>query len=237
MARNRTISPTLPHTPGIGRLTREARRLFILLGTQADASGCLRLDAEALVEQLLPYDGDAPVLLLRWLDELEAARCVERYSVGDVAYLRVLGWQKPQKADPPGRRRGPRRRPERKIRERREPREEWPRISMAQGSEADPREDDKKEKQGECVFPTEEQVLQRLENVYRTAVEKGSYASAVRSIELLSRKLNLWPGRRKELRVEHSPANTVLFIWLCIAAAYSACGAWGDRSWPMTIVS
>ena len=196
MARNRTISPTFPHAPAIGRLTREARLFFILLWTQADDSGRLRLDFGALAEQLFPSDPDAPVLLPHWLGELEAGRCVERYSVEDVEYLRVLNWRKLQKVDHPARSRLPRGPSEPESRETREDRARMP---MAQDSKGNPREEpffsedaiDLPGTPGE--FPPE-RVLGLLEIALRKSLATDSQTATARYIELAGRKAGLWGG-------------------------------------------
>jgi hypothetical protein len=102
MSRNRSIQPHFPRSPAIGRLSRDARLLFMLLSTQADDSGRLRLDAERMRKELFyPFDSDAVLLLPDWLDELERQRCVERYEVEGVAYLRVIGWRRLQRVQHP----------------------------------------------------------------------------------------------------------------------------------------
>ena len=96
MPRIRTIDPHFPRTPSLQRVSREGRLFFILLWTVADDSGRLRLDHERLLEQLYPFDPDAPSLLALWIGELQAARCIELYRVDDVEYLRVRKWRQLQ---------------------------------------------------------------------------------------------------------------------------------------------
>jgi hypothetical protein len=96
MAHICTIDPHFPRTPSLSLITREARLFFILLWTLADDSGRLRFDHERLKEQLYPFDDDAPLLLPVWIGELEPARCIELYRVGDVEYLRVRKWRQMQ---------------------------------------------------------------------------------------------------------------------------------------------
>ena len=87
MPRLRIIRPNYTQLPAVGRLSREARLLHILLWPVADDAGRLRLDPDQLVEQLYPFDEDASFLLPSWLDELERERCIERYAIDGAAYL------------------------------------------------------------------------------------------------------------------------------------------------------
>ena len=108
MARLRTIRPNFAQSPVTGRVTREARLLFILLWPIADDAGRLRLDFEVLREQLFPFDADAAMLLPIWLDELEREGCIERYGIDDAEYLRIPQWKRLQTIDRPTRSRLPR---------------------------------------------------------------------------------------------------------------------------------
>ena len=56
------IAPSA-QTPAVGRLSREARLLFILMWTLVDDSGRLRWQPDAVIEQLYPFDADAPMLM------------------------------------------------------------------------------------------------------------------------------------------------------------------------------
>src|ERR1700738_123776 len=135
MARIRTIQPHFPRSRSMGRVSRDARLLFIQLWLVADDAGRLRLDHEALLEELYPSDAGAAMCLTAWLDELEREKCIERYSVGDEAFLRVAKWRKHQVVHHPARSRLPA-----APREAREVREESSRRPTPSASERIPRE-------------------------------------------------------------------------------------------------
>jgi hypothetical protein len=199
MPRNRTIHPHFPRVPAIGRLSRDARLLFILLWTVADDKGRLRLDAESLVEQLYPFDGDAVQLLPGWLDELERQRCIERYEVEGATFLRIVGWQRLQTIDRPSRSRLPASPSEPDPREAREPREESPEMPMRRASKANPLEDAFFEEQEALLSHagefTSERVLGFLDLALRKSLASGMHTAPARYIELAGRKAGLWSGR------------------------------------------
>jgi len=101
MARIRTIKPEFPQSESMGRVSRDARLLFVLLWTIADDSGRLRGNSRMLASLLFPYDDDAKTLIEGWLGELAAEHCLVRYFVGSDSYIEVLNWQKHQKIDKP----------------------------------------------------------------------------------------------------------------------------------------
>jgi hypothetical protein len=101
MARIRTIKPEFPHSESIGRLSRDARLLFIELWTIADDEGRARAAPRLLASVLYPYDDDAEQLIDSWLDELENEQCIRRYAVDGTHYLELVNWQKHQKIDRP----------------------------------------------------------------------------------------------------------------------------------------
>ena len=196
MPRIRTIDPHFPRTPSLQRVSREGRLFFILLWTVADDSGRLRLDHERLLEQLDPFDPDAPSLLALWIGELQAARCIELYRVDDVEYLRVRKWRQLQSTIqhptrsrlPPG------------PHESHEIHEELPRMQKARASKAIPHEEaiffegvELPGKPGE--FPPD-RVRQILEIALRQSMasRKGQTATA-RYIELAGRTDGTWGGR------------------------------------------
>lgn len=115
MARIRTIKPELPQSETIGRLSRDARLLFIQLFTIADDAGRARASSRLLASLLYPYDEDAGGLIDRWLGELEHHRAIRRYEVDGSQYLEIVKWLEHQKIDRPS----PSRLPE--YRERSEP--------------------------------------------------------------------------------------------------------------------
>jgi hypothetical protein len=101
MARIRSIKPEFPQSETIGKLSRDARLLFIQLWTIVDDDGRTRAASRMLASLLYPYDDDAPKLIDKWLDELERAHCIRRYVVDDNAYLDIRNWRKHQKIERP----------------------------------------------------------------------------------------------------------------------------------------
>jgi hypothetical protein len=71
MARIRTIKPEFPQSESIGRMSRDARLLFVKMWTLADDSGRLRASSQMLASLLYPYDDDAASLIDLWLAEIE----------------------------------------------------------------------------------------------------------------------------------------------------------------------
>jgi hypothetical protein len=101
MARIRTIKPEFPQSESIGRLSRDARLLFIQLWTIVDDAGRTRAASRMLASLLYPYDDDAPSLIEAWLAELEREACIRRYEADGSKYLDVVNWLKHQKIDKP----------------------------------------------------------------------------------------------------------------------------------------
>lgn len=101
MARIRTIKPEFPQSESMGRISRDARLLFIQMWTIADDSGRLRGNSRMLASLLFPYDDDAPGLIDQWIGELESESCVVRYVAGGQTYIQVCNWLIHQKIDKP----------------------------------------------------------------------------------------------------------------------------------------
>ena len=101
MGRIRSIKPEFPQSETIGKLSRDARLLFIQLWTIVDDAGRTRAASRMLASLLYPYDDDAPKLIDKWLDELECAHCIRRYVVEGNAYLEICNWLKHQKIERP----------------------------------------------------------------------------------------------------------------------------------------
>ena len=101
MARIRTIKPEFPQSESIGRVSRDARLLFIELWTIADDSGRTRGSSRMLASLLFPYDEDAPSLIEDWLAELDREGCVTRYLHDGQTYLEICNWRAHQKIDKP----------------------------------------------------------------------------------------------------------------------------------------
>jgi len=101
VARIRTIKPEFPQSESVGKLSRDARLLFIQLWTLCDDSGRLRGNSRMLASLLYPYDEDAGTLLPHWLDELLDAGTVRRYSVEGETFIDIPKWLTHQKIDKP----------------------------------------------------------------------------------------------------------------------------------------
>lgn len=91
----------------MGRVSREARLLFVQLWTICDDEGKTRAASRMLASLLYPYDDDAPRLIGGWLDELEREGAIRRYEVDGDSYLDVPKWHKHQKIDRPSKSRLP----------------------------------------------------------------------------------------------------------------------------------
>ena len=107
MPRIRSIKPEFPQSEAIGKLSRDARLLFIQLWTIVDDEGRSRGASRMLASLLYPFDDDAPQLIDHWLDELEREGHIRRYLVEDSTYLDIPKWLKHQKIDHAGKSRLP----------------------------------------------------------------------------------------------------------------------------------
>ena len=101
MARIRTIKPEFPQSESIGRLSRDARLLFILLWTVVDDEGRARAAPRMLASLLLPFDEDSPNLIAGWLSELEREGHIKFYEAENSHYLYIPNWLKHQKIERP----------------------------------------------------------------------------------------------------------------------------------------
>jgi len=101
MARIRTIKPEFTQSESIGRLSRDARLLFIQIWTIVDDEGRARASSRGLASGLYPFDDDARDLIGGWLAELSREKLITRYEVDGSTYLVVNNWQKHQKIDRP----------------------------------------------------------------------------------------------------------------------------------------
>lgn len=107
MARIRTIKPEFPQSESIGKLSRDARLLYIQLFTIVDDAGRARAASRMLASLLYPYDDEARELIDGWLLELEQGEHVRRYEVGGSQYLEIVKWLEHQKIDKPSKSRLP----------------------------------------------------------------------------------------------------------------------------------
>lgn len=107
MARIRTIKPEFPQSESMGRVSRDARLLFIMLWTLVDDHGRFRAAPLLLANLLFPYDLDAKDRIPEWLGELEREKCIRLYEVDGNAYLQIEKWAEHQKIDHPSKPRFP----------------------------------------------------------------------------------------------------------------------------------
>lgn len=107
MPRIRTIKPEFPQSESIGRLSRDARLLFIQLWTIADDAGRTRAASRMLASLLYPYDNDAAKLIDKWLAELASENMVTLYECDGSKYLEITKWLEHQKIDRPSQSRLP----------------------------------------------------------------------------------------------------------------------------------
>lgn len=101
MARIRSIKPEFCQSETIGKLSRDARLLFVQLWTVVDDEGRARGAPRMLASLLFPYDDDAPALIEGWMIELEKVGCIRRYSSEGSSYLDIPQWLLHQKIDHP----------------------------------------------------------------------------------------------------------------------------------------
>ena len=93
MARIRTIKPEFPQSESMGRISRDARLLFVQMWTIADDSGRLRGNSRMLASLLFPYDDDAGGLISTWMDELKREGCIVCYLGPDgSSYVSICNW-------------------------------------------------------------------------------------------------------------------------------------------------
>jgi len=208
MARIRTIQPDFPRSPSMGRVSREARLLFVLLWTIVDDEGRCHAAPDDLAQVLYPADFDAHMYLLDWLDQLENENCIERYEVDDVDYLRIVRWKRHQRIyhptpsylpPPPSEELD-----DSEIREisgklngrgRKVLRDQ----ALAARSDTFPencdfRPDGSPEKDEAPVVVTQQRLLRYLEDIRASAMAEGEHTPALRSIAMQA-QIGLKPGK------------------------------------------
>lgn len=99
--RIRTIKPEFWMSESVGRLSREARLLFIGLWSSCDDYGRTRAASRFLASLLYAYDEDVPGRIDGWLAELERAGMVRVYEHEGCRYLDIPKWFEHQKIDRP----------------------------------------------------------------------------------------------------------------------------------------
>jgi hypothetical protein len=194
MARIRTIQPGFARSPSMGRVSREARLLFVLLWTVVDDEGRCHAAPEDLASALYPSDFDAARYLHGWLDELKGEGCVECYEVDDLDYLRIVHWHRHQWINHPTKSYLPPAPHERlrdsgipetsgTLRGRRHKRHPVQKLGGRSGTfpefpEENPEDD-------EPITP--QSVVRDLRRIRRNAEADRSHASAIRSVEVMAR--------------------------------------------------
>jgi hypothetical protein len=99
--RIRSIKPEFWESESLGRVSREARLLFIGLFSCCDDHGRARASSRLLASRLYPYDDDAFKKLPAWISELEKQGCIRIYQVSGESYLDIPKWLNHQKIDKP----------------------------------------------------------------------------------------------------------------------------------------
>lgn len=99
--RIRSIKPEFWESESLGRVSRDARLLFIGLWTLADDSGRAREHSRYISGALFPYDEDANGKILPWLMELQKEGCIQRYEVDGNHYLVIPNFLIHQRIDKP----------------------------------------------------------------------------------------------------------------------------------------
>jgi len=99
--RIRSIKPEFWESESLGRVSREARLLFIGLFSCCDDVGRARASSRLLASRLFPYDDDAFKRLPSWIAELEKQGCIRIYVVDGESYLDLPKWANHQKIDKP----------------------------------------------------------------------------------------------------------------------------------------
>lgn len=99
--RIRSIKPEFWVSESMGRLSRDARLIFVGLWSLADDHGRFRADPRLIAGQLLPYDPDGAEVASRALASLRDEGCITLYEVDRSRYGLVTGWRTHQKIDRP----------------------------------------------------------------------------------------------------------------------------------------
>lgn len=119
--RIRSIKPEFWDSESVGRLSRDARLLFVGLWSFADDSGNFRGHSRKIANALFAYDEDAVRCIDAWLDELVSEGMIYFYEVDGDLYGAIRKWSAHQKIDKPGKPRVPDSRDRRELsRDRRE---------------------------------------------------------------------------------------------------------------------
>ncbi len=108
VVRIRSIKPEFWTSESVGRLSRDARLLFIAMWSFADDSGKGRGAFPTMSGALFPFDPDALEKIPEWFAELEREGMVRRYVAKDGnTYYDIPKWLQHQKIEKPSRSRLP----------------------------------------------------------------------------------------------------------------------------------
>ena len=195
--RIRTIKPEFWESETLGRVSREARLLFVGLFSCCDDSGRTRASSRLLASRLFPYDDDALENLPVWLDELVAAKCVRIYVVDGETFLDIPNWLKHQKIDKPSQSKLPEFRVEFE-----KPREDSRKIALEQGKGTGNRD-----LLPEAQESAEDHSQRRRDPLFETLATECGY-----SIQQLNRSTAGMIGTALKLIRESNPAVTPLMI-------------------------
>lgn len=96
--RKRFVDPAMWSDPGIAKLTRDERLLFVGIVTIADDEGRLCASPASLVGAIYPNDSLSPKTVMKWRDGIvEKMTNVVLYEHEDVEYISFKRWERYQK--------------------------------------------------------------------------------------------------------------------------------------------
>lgn len=100
MARIRTIKPEFWSSAKVGKISRDARLLFLGLLNEADDEGRLLGQTKRLAGIIFPFDDDMDASKIECLvGELQTGGMLQRYEIGGAIYLCIIGFSEHQKID------------------------------------------------------------------------------------------------------------------------------------------
>jgi hypothetical protein len=99
--RIRTVKPEFWISEKVGKLSRDARLVFIGLFNMADDEGRFRAATSMVAGALLPYDDDGSRVVRHAMDELERRGLIRTYVVDDCSYGFITGFAEHQAIDRP----------------------------------------------------------------------------------------------------------------------------------------
>lgn len=102
MARIRALKPEAPSHATLGRVSRDARLLFVWLLTEADDDGRFVAAPKKLAGNLFPHDEDVSgAEITRWMTELTREGLVRLYESGGGRFGLIVSWFQHQKPSHP----------------------------------------------------------------------------------------------------------------------------------------